>query len=203
MKIKLLIFLICLIVLLLHSCSKKRIVTKFYTLDTPENVIEKAISKWAVNVMVDNFKISKTYDRTQIALRTDTNELQYYFYHKWSENPTTAVSYTAWKYLRASGLFNTCTYLGLSPQTDYVISGRIDQIERIENEEAIQAHIKMTLELQDYSTRVVQLAHSFDKYAMLPDDSNMNAFAQAIKITINTEMEVFTNKIQKFMEDTN
>lgn len=185
------------------SCSKKRIVTKFYTLDTPEQVSEEYSKSWPYNVMVDNFKISKTYDRNQIALRTNTNELQYYFYHKWSENPATAIAYATWKYLRTAGVFNTCTYLGLSPQTDYVISGRIDQIERSENDDQIQAHINMTFELQDYSTRVVQIAHQFDKYSPLPEDSNMNIFAQEIQIILSTELEVFTTKIQKFLEDTN
>jgi len=192
-----------LFIILTTACTKKQIVTKYYTLDSYVTA-DSSVSADPVlplTVRIKNFHISDSYSQNRIVVRTNSNEISYYYYHKWAEGPDEAIRLIVWKQIKKSNIFESCLLYSQENRQDYYIVAFIDQIERIDIEDQYAAHLKMTLEYFKTDKSVALINHSFDRYLPLEEGSNMNLFAQNIKTILSEEITVFIYKIRKQLKN--
>ncbi|MCD4692323.1 MAG: ABC-type transport auxiliary lipoprotein family protein [Calditrichales bacterium] len=188
------------ITILLFSCSKERALKKYFILEYSTEAKETLfdtlnIATLPYIVQVNLFTICKAYDQNRIAVRSKSNEINYYFYNNWAQNPASAIRYFIWKQLKEADLFQICEMRLLDIQPQYQISGVVDQIERTDMENNFSAHLKMTIEFSDISSGKVLVKHSFDHYIPIDESSCMNTFAFKISQILARETNALAVKI--------
>ncbi len=190
-----------LIYFLINACSSEIKLTKYYILTEAVPQGEADFSDTTqnrmlpYNVVIDNFKVAEAYNLNRIAIRTQSNELHYYYYHNWAEPPSHAVPYFIWKHLKKRNVFKNCNLIGTPFQTDYEIEGTIHQIERTALNNNYHAHLQMELELIDYKTNQTVLRHFINERLPLKESSSMNTFAAKISRILAEQTDIFIEKI--------
>lgn len=79
--------------------------------------------------MIEPFWANPAYKTKQIALRTANHELQYYYYHSWSEAPDVVLRFLLWRKLKTVNLFQNCELAISQVFPQYGISGTLDRLE--------------------------------------------------------------------------
>lgn len=196
-----LVLLLSLAGLLLNSCTQKLVVTRYYLLSTDQKITEPDTEPGNItqplpnSVEIGRFRISKAYDRERIAVRTQSNEIYYYFYHSWAIDPQSAIRFFVWNQVYQSNLFQACEMEFFKGTPDYQITGLIDQIERTDMKKQSAAHLKMNLELRQYPSGELILNHHFDRYVPMRESASMNTFAQLISQILLEECDTFIMQI--------
>lgn len=186
---------------ILISCGSKKILTKYYTLDSCSAMAD-TIQLRQKNVPIPNsvyiqkIGVAGPYNDNTIALRTETNELQYYVYHKWAEKPATATRRFIWQTLKSQNIFIACDISLYQLTPDFEITGYISLIERVSVGETYAAHLKMTLELKKSENLKLLLTYSFDRTIPIKESTGMNQFAAGISRILEEELQVFIIQIQ-------
>ena len=182
----------------LFSCGQETVVKKYYILDysgRETSADSNRVAALPYSVRIDPFLIAGSISGNKIAVRNNSNEIQYYFYHFWAENPAAAIRYFLFKKIKQSMLFEHCNLrTGFSP-ADYLITGRIDHLERFKSEGNYYAHLNMTLELHEIKSGKIIVRHSFDRLNAIEEDSPMNVFAKRISAILDEEIQLFITNI--------
>lgn len=191
------LFVLLILGLGLTSCSKKAIIRRYYVLENqltiPKNTygIEQA---FPYKVDVRDFRVSKAFDQTRIAIRSESHELNYYFYHHWAVRPASAISDLVYSLIDRSGIFQRCSReYSLNP--DFKITGIVRVIERIQTKDSTAAHIQATFQLFDAQSDLEALRYEFDRTTLLNKNKSMNKFAGAMSEILREEIESFIKKI--------
>ncbi len=190
--------------LCLLSCGKKAILRKYYLLEAPETVMSTVVSDslcFAAHVDVRSFQISKAIDQTRIALRSDTHELNYYFYHHWAVSPSAGVADMVFDILGRKNCFDRLVR-GYSTHPDYIVTGHLRHLERDETGAKISAHLAGTIELIRQQTGKAVIKHEFDRLEPVKEEKSMNAFVDVLCRILMSETEIFCQEINTYFTDT-
>jgi len=186
----------------LTNCSKKVITRRYYVLESKTSVqpqdygIEKPLP---YKVDIRDFRVAKAFNQTRIAIRSESHELNYYFYHHWAVRPTDAISDLVYDFIDRAGVFLSCSReYSLNP--DYLITGFIHTIERIQDKRNVSAHLHVTFQLIKADSDLEVMRYEFDRSVELKKDKSMNMFANAISDVLIEETEQFLRKIVKHFE---
>ena len=152
---------------------------------------------------IRKFTVSKPYDQDRIVLRTKSNEISYYYYHKWAETPSTSITFFVRDKIKDADLFSAFDFLLYDVPVNYVVMGTVNQIERVDLNDNSSVHLKMKLELVEKETGMAVVEHSFDRYSPINQNTSMNLFAQEINKILNEETNVYIEKIFTYIQSSN
>ena len=82
-------FVLLIILLSIISCSRKTIIRKYYVLESRIAIDDSSFDvqkKYPFKVDIRDFRVAKAFDQTRIAVRSESHELNYYFYHQLVNN---------------------------------------------------------------------------------------------------------------------
>ena len=88
-----------------------------------------------------------TQDR--IVYRASREEVGYYDYHRWAEEPRSSVTAALMSKLRANGSFGQVALFDGRTKADYILRGRISRLEEVDYEEGVKVYAAVELELID------------------------------------------------------
>ncbi len=186
--------------ILVSGCSRKIMMRKYYILEyrdfSPQEKI-KLDNPFEYNVDVREFRVAKAFEQTRIALRSGSNELNYYFYHQWAVRPSTAVAEVVYDIINKADIFNKC-FRGYSTDADFLITGEILAIERIESKKKGYAHLNIIFNFVDRNSGRSVLAHEFDRKVKLAD-RKMNTFAHVVSSLLCEGAIEFINRVVDFL----
>ncbi len=197
-------FLPALALIVFSSCSKEAVLRKYYVLHPVEMKSGAKISPDSVlhlkpllpvSAEIIPFTASRAFSQSKIALRTRSNEINYYFYHLWAEKPETAIRFYLWNTLNEQKIFKRCELSAFKETPDVLISGVIREIERVERNRDHAAHLNMVFQVFSYQDNQLLLEHSFDRFMTLREDAPMNDFAVAVARMIDEEILLFIQKL--------
>lgn len=154
-----------------------------------------------LEVDVRDFQVSRAFAQTRIALRTESNEINYFYYHHWAIRPSYAVADQVYNILNQKALFAKCTR-GISHEPDYRIEGNVQAIERNHMNDSQSAHLVMTMQFTDTESSLSHVQHRFDRSLPL-DDKSMNNFAEKMSQIILEETLSFSQQIKAFLQNEN
>jgi len=197
-RLSLLLFLIFLFSL--FSCGQEKVVKKYYLLDysAKETAADSSAQKTLpYSVRIDPFLTAGTINSNRIALRNNSNEIQYYYYHFWAENPAATVRYFLLKAFKKSSLFEHCSLHSGTRTADFLVSGRLDYLERLRTDDKYYAHLAMSLELHEFRSGKIVVQHSFDRLTPIEEDSPMNVFAKEVSAVLYEETQKFIEQIRE------
>jgi len=187
------------IVLLFAGCAKKSMMRNYYLLmpsSTPPagHIIGDIGEPFPYKVDVRDFQVVRAFEQTRMAVRSKSNELNYYYYHHWAVRPSALIPDMVHFEISRSGLFQECKR-GFTHNPDFIIQGRITQVERLHTSKIPSAHIAGSFELFNEKEQSVVLIHVFDRTVVLEKDESMNIFARTISDIIQHEISTFRLKI--------
>ena len=188
-------------ILFVFSCSKKTIIRNYYLVELPQNVDLQTMSNegpFPITVDVRDFQVAKAFEQTRIALRTATNELNYFYYHHWAVRPSYALADQAQQTFDRLGLFQQVNR-GFSYSPQYLVTGIVHSIERYHPGKQQSAHLAITFQLIDTKTELPVVRHEFDRIKVLEKSKSMNAFAQTISDIFYQETLLFAQKITDYL----
>ena len=189
--------------LLLSGCAKKAIIRKYYVLeaDNAGSMFNLNIEPLPYRVDVRDFYVSKAFEQARIAVRSESHELDYFFYHNWAVRPSSAIADIIHSLFVRENIFRTCRR-GHSLRPDYWITGQIYALERIHNRDQKASHLSGIIELIDGRNETPVVRYEFDQTAELLEDRSMNGFAKSLSGVIVDVSRTFVHRIVDYFENT-
>ena len=194
--------LIILITGIILACSPKSLQRKFYLLDYPGNPSDAALVRtvpFPVKVQVQNLKLPRTYDRTNIVVRFSSHQIDYYRYRHWAIKPQIMISDLINEQLQGYNLFSKCEREYLDENPDYEILGNIDAIEKFSNPQFVAGHLAMTFYLRRSEDFELVARHQFDREIEFGND-DMAFFAKSLSDALREEVDRFIPAIINYFE---
>jgi len=135
------------------GCGGKILYPHYYTLDLPAAPSSTATDpRLRATVAVRPFQTPAYLRQGRIVYRQSAAEIGFYEYHRWAAEPAATVTSGMIEALRSSHLFSFVKpYDGQSEQ-DYLMSGRIEQLEEIDSAEEVRVAARLSAELLDLRT---------------------------------------------------
>lgn len=145
-----------LVALLLLSCGGGKIpATHYYALDLPA-APAPAAQPLPHSLVVMPLKASSMLAQDRIVYRPSREEVGYYEYHRWAEDPRDSVMDALVQKVRASGAFTSVVRFDGRTRSDYILRSRIERLEEVDFEGGVKVYSAVSAELVDASTtRVV------------------------------------------------
>lgn len=142
---------VTLVFAMLAACGGKVPPTNYYVLDlpAPEAKPPDALPYTAV---VMPFRGSEMLLQDRIVYRESPNQVGFYEYHRWAEDPRTTILKSLLNQLRAKGAFDRVVPFEGRTNADYVIRGRLEQLEEIDYGGGVSVQVKISAQLIEAST---------------------------------------------------
>jgi len=143
-------------------------------------------------------QIAEVYAQQRIALRKRSHEIIYYHYHQWGESPDVNIGRLVEKMLNSTGLFNRVSDRVWNVSPRYQLSTSINNLEVIEGEDSLFAHINMDLELLDKGKNKIAVVYSFNHRIGL-EEWDLNDVAFVLSEKLRDELNTFAYKIRVYL----
>jgi ABC-type uncharacterized transport system auxiliary subunit len=120
--------------------------TNYYTLRIPP---PPAVHdpKTAAIVGVERFRATEVLRDDRIVYYASPTELNFYQYHRWSEDPATMLTELAARRLEQSGAFAAVRLLPSREPLDYVLRGRLTNFEEVDGPAGVKARVGVEMML--------------------------------------------------------
>lgn len=148
---------VALVVATASSCGGGKVPpTRYYVLDLPQAPQPAASATLAHTAVVTPFKASRMLTRDEIVYRPSREEVGYYQYHRWAEDPREGIVASLIKQLGARGTFKTVGPFDGRTKADFILRGRLQRLEEVDFGGGVSVQVEISAELVDASTsRVV------------------------------------------------
>ncbi len=200
MKLKTGILVLGLFALASMSCGKKTMVRRYYVIELPAVAMKTFTDSTRFDYRVDvrDFRIAGAFNQTRIALRTGTNELDYYFYHHWAVRPSNAVADFIYDLLVQKQMF-TRVSRDISYKPDYWITGDIKSIERLLVGKESYAHVHLVIDFYDAQKEETVVHFEDDQMTLLEPDNSMNTFARKTSEILANMTDSFLQRVSEYL----
>jgi len=143
--------------LLLTACGGGKIpTTHYYALDLPATPRQAPPDALRHTLAVLPVRASEMLEQDRIVYRPTREEVGYYEYHRWAEDPRTSIQNGLIARLRETGAFATVAPYDGRTKADYQLRTRIDRLEEVDFEQGVKVYAAISAELVDGQTaRVV------------------------------------------------
>jgi ABC-type uncharacterized transport system auxiliary subunit len=180
-------------------CGKKAMLRKYYLIEIPAAAEADSVQivKLPATLDIRDFQISRSINQTRIAMRSNTNELDYYFYHLWAVRPSAGVADLIYEVMN-NRIRSNRLIRGYSSRPDYIVTGSILHFEWDETEKKVSAHVSGDIDLIDEKTGNPVLRHHFNRREPIEKEKNMNSFAQRISQILVEETDRFISQITEY-----
>jgi ABC-type uncharacterized transport system auxiliary subunit len=136
---------------LLAACGGKIPPTNYYVLDLPAPEAKPA-DALPYTAVVMPFRNSEMLVQDRIVYRESPSKVGFYEYHRWAEDPSTTLLRSLLGQLRAAGAFNRVVPFEGRTNADYVIRGRLDQLEEVDYGGGVSVRVKISAQLIETAT---------------------------------------------------
>lgn len=135
----------------LGGCGGKIPPTNYYVLDLPAPEAKPA-NTLPYSAVVMPFRSSEMLVQDRIVYRESASQVGFYEYHRWAEDPTTTLQRSMLAQLRAAGTFDRVVPFEGRANVDYIIRGRLDQLEEVDYGEGVSVRVKISAQLIETSS---------------------------------------------------
>ncbi len=143
--------------LLFSSCGGGKIpTTRYYALDLPAAPQQTPQDALRHTVAVMPMGATEMLKQDRIVYRPTRQEVGYYEYHRWAEDPRSSIQKALMARLRRTGAFATVAPFDGRTRADFQLRTRIDRLEEVDFEQGVKVYAVISAELVDGQTaRVV------------------------------------------------
>lgn len=104
------------------------------------------------SVAVRNFSAPSFLRAGPIVYRESAEQINFYQYHRWAIDPRASVTNALLQNIQARGLFASVAQYDGREASDYLITGRLDQLEEIDNGRDVRIAVSLSAQLMRLKT---------------------------------------------------
>src|ERR1700751_2944748 len=146
---------VCLVLatlIILVGCGGAAKYPNYYTLHIQPPVDPPAQEGVRASLAVREFR-SPTYLRQgAIVYKTSPEQIGFYNYHRWAVDPREFLTNAVADHLRASGNFSQVKVYDGRPGVDYVLSGRLEDIDEIDYDGGVKVQVAISAQMVSLAT---------------------------------------------------
>jgi ABC-type uncharacterized transport system auxiliary subunit len=143
----------------LAGCGSVRYPTT-YVLTFPPAPLQPVSTGALGAVAIREFQCPEYLCEGRIVYRSSPEEVGFYEYHRWAMNPRQAIRDYVVEALRAQSLFKSIEAHERSAEAAYVLSGRIERLDEVDQGRDVRAVCTISAQLFDTRTRSVIWSHT-------------------------------------------
>jgi ABC-type uncharacterized transport system auxiliary subunit len=136
----------------LTSCGGKVRYPNYYTLNLPAPPDPPPAENVHAAVAVREFHAPAYLRQGAIVYKPSPEQIGFYAYHRWAINPCEFVTNSVIERLRASGRFARVKPYDGRPDTDYVLSGRLEKLDEIDYEGGVKVEVALSAQMTNLTT---------------------------------------------------
>ncbi len=153
--------------IILGGCGGAVKYPNYYTLHLPPAPDPPAPEHVRANLAIREFR-SPTYLRQgAIVYKTSPEQIGFYNYHRWAVDPREFLTNAVADRLRASGNFSQVKLYDGRPDADYVLSGRLEELEEIDYEGGVKVRVAISAQMTNLATGATVWTNSVSEVGMV------------------------------------
>ena len=155
---------VCLLMILLLwcGCGQPPMLVQKYLLEYPPPMVEKT-TPLNDSLKVEQFAVAQAFNTTAMVYRTSPYKAENYHYSCWRVNPGYLVADYLTRDLRDSHLFKAVLSSDSSSQARFALEGGVQEIQELDQGEAWQASLALSITLLDTSENEITRRVLFQK----------------------------------------
>jgi ABC-type uncharacterized transport system auxiliary subunit len=179
-------------VAILVGCGGPVKYPNYYTLHLPPPPDPPVAENVHATLAVREFR-SPTYLRQgAIVYKTSPEQIGFYNYHRWAVDPRAFVTNAVAENLRAGGNFSSVKLFDGRPGVDYVLSGRLDELEEIDYEGGVKVRVSISAQMVNVVTGAAVWTNSVSEVGTV-GQRDVPAVVSAMNGTMGRAIEKLLN----------
>ncbi len=184
---------------LLPACGGKLPQTRYYTIETGLPALPQQSGALPFDVAVARFRASQILAQDRIVYRPAPHQVDYYQYHRWADAPPDLLTHALLQQLRRAGLFRSVSTMQSAPKADYVLRGRIDHLEEVNNSDSVTVRVYLALEALDTKTHAVVWTGK-GSYENQVTDRSVEGVVQQLNEGVRQSLDELTRGLTAFFQ---
>src|SRR4029077_9660447 len=153
MKISLAMIVVALsAIVALAGCAGKVGRANYYTLNLPAPPDPPVAENTTTTVAIREFRAPAYLKQGAIVYKPSPEQIGFYAYHRWAISPCELVTNSVLERIRASGDFARVKPYDGRPDTQYVLSGRLEKLEEIDYAGGVKVEVAISAQMTNLST---------------------------------------------------
>jgi ABC-type uncharacterized transport system auxiliary subunit len=136
----------------LAGCGGKVRYPNYYTLNLPAPPDPPAAENAHATVAIREFRAPAYLKQAAIVYRPSPEQIRFYAYHRWAVDPCEFLTNSVMERLRASGHFAHVKAYDGRPDSEYVLSGRLEKLEEIDYQGGVKVEVAISAQMTNLVT---------------------------------------------------
>src|SRR5258708_30483052 len=145
---------------ILAGCGGRVRYPSYYTLNLPAPPDPPPAENVHAAVAIREFRAPAYLRQGAIAYEPSPDQIGFYAYHRWAITPCEFVTNSVIERLRASGDFARVKPYDGRPDTQYVLSGRLERLEEIDYAGGVKVEVAISAQMTNPVTRLTVWTHT-------------------------------------------
>ena len=137
---------------ILTSCAGRVRYPNYYTLNLPAPPDPPPAENVHATVAIREFRAPAYLKQGAIVYKPSPEQISFYAYHRWAINPCEFVTNSVIDRLRARGGFARVKSYDGRPDTEYVLSGRLEKLEEIDYQGGVKVEVAISAQMTSLAT---------------------------------------------------
>jgi len=174
--------------IILSGCGGAVKYPRYYTLHIPSPPDPPASGNLHASLAVREFSSPSYLHKGAIVYKTSPEQIGFYSYHRWATDPRELVTNAVTDYLRASGTFSQVKPYDGQADIDYVLSGRLENLEEVDYEGGVKVEVAISAQMVRLSTGATVWTYSVTEVGQV-GKRDMPAVVSAMNRTMEEAIE--------------
>jgi ABC-type uncharacterized transport system auxiliary subunit len=188
-KLRTELVLIMVLLAALAGCGRVKY-PKYYTLNVPPPPDPVAEESPRTSVAVREFQSPVYLRQGPIVYRTTPEQIGFYEYHRWATDPRVLVTSAIIDHLRASGQFSAVSTYNGHPESDYIVSGKLEKLEELDYQSGVKVEVAMSVQITRVATGATVWSNAVSEVGAVSQRTVPGVVSQ-----MNRTMELAVNKL--------
>ena len=136
----------------LTGCSGKIRYPSYYVLNVPAPPTANDSKPLLGSVAVRQFTAPSFLKEGSIVYRPSAEQLEFYNYHRWAEDPRRVATQAMAREIQVRGLFNSVDVFDGRSSPDYLITGTLDHLEEVDQGSKVSIEVSLSARLINLRT---------------------------------------------------
>ncbi len=190
--------------LLMTGCAGKVRYPDYYTLAVAPTLRKPAlndVARQSSTVAVRPFATPAYLRQGRIVYRPTPEEVGFYDYHRWASDPGMVVTTGVIDSLRSANLFSVVEPYAGQEHPDYLLSGRLEQLDEVDYASGIQVEVKLSAQLINLRTGAAVWAGTVTKASGV-STRDVNSAVVAMSHAAQASIDELVANLAKQLPDT-
>jgi ABC-type uncharacterized transport system auxiliary subunit len=180
----------------LAGCAGKIRYPSYYTLSVPAPVSAQVPEGGVLGaVSVKEFSAPSFLRTGTIAYHPSPEQLNFYDYHHWAEDPRRVVTAALVRQMQAHGRFRSVDIFDGRAMPDYLVTGTVDHLEEFDKGTNVAVEVGLSARLENLRTGVVLWQDSVDRTANL-DTRSVPGLVSAMSRELGNAVERLSSSME-------